>query len=211
MAKIFVKKCCLARCFLGFVSDLFLQPLTDAVIGMPIDKVLSPIPPIDITDALPTGTSQLVTFSLKDYGVIAGNSPLYLVFSSNASGMGTIPSEPDLSFEGSTCGGGVQSISVTNIGNARSDPTLVQFWAQRVLPAPPYVETAKQDTITIRALDPGEPLLDLFSVTLGDFAGGCPIPGERDNYCEVDAMIAPVPGETNITNNRIENARFCGN
>ncbi len=47
--------------------------------GMPIQTVLTPIPPIDVSKFMPVGTEEPVLFELRDFGVIAGNSELFLV------------------------------------------------------------------------------------------------------------------------------------
>jgi hypothetical protein len=70
-------------CFGPFIQD----PANPGVIGMPIDTVLTPIPSIDVTSLLtsigtcpgcPDGTTG-VTFELRDFGGIAGNTDLFLV------------------------------------------------------------------------------------------------------------------------------------
>jgi hypothetical protein len=46
--------------------------------GDPIEAVLTPIPPIDVSEFIPVGTTT-VLFELRDFGVIAGNTDLFLV------------------------------------------------------------------------------------------------------------------------------------
>lgn len=47
--------------------------------GVPIQTVLTPIPPIDVSKFMPVGNEEPVLFELRDFGVIAGNSELFLV------------------------------------------------------------------------------------------------------------------------------------
>lgn len=54
-------------------------------IDEPIDKVLQPIAPIDVSAHIPTGTTT-VLFDLRDFGAIAGNTDLYLVTTSKEIG-----------------------------------------------------------------------------------------------------------------------------
>jgi hypothetical protein len=56
--------------------------------GMPIETVLTPIPPIDVTRFIPVGTT-MVLFDLRDFGVIAGNTDLFLVTTATV-----IPTQP---------------------------------------------------------------------------------------------------------------------
>jgi len=53
-------------------------PANPAIIGKPIEQVLYPVEPLDITSYIPEGTSQM-EFALLDEGCIAGNTRLYLV------------------------------------------------------------------------------------------------------------------------------------
>lgn len=46
--------------------------------GLPIEAVLAPIPSIDVSRLIPVGTTT-VQFDLRDFGVIAGNTDLFLV------------------------------------------------------------------------------------------------------------------------------------
>jgi hypothetical protein len=54
----------------------FINP--DLPAGVPIQNVLTPIPPIDVSPFIPIGTTS-VLFELRDFGVLAGNSELFLV------------------------------------------------------------------------------------------------------------------------------------
>lgn len=44
----------------------------------PIDTILEPIPPIDVSAFIPVGLNSIL-FELRDFGVIAGNTELFLV------------------------------------------------------------------------------------------------------------------------------------
>jgi len=46
--------------------------------GVPVETVFTPIPPVDVSTFIPVGTSA-VHFELRDFGVIAGNTDLFLV------------------------------------------------------------------------------------------------------------------------------------
>lgn len=61
-------------CFGHFIQD----PGDPGVIGMPIETVLTPIPPIDVSRLIPVETGAVV-FELRDLGAIAGNTDLFLV------------------------------------------------------------------------------------------------------------------------------------
>lgn len=69
----------------GVASQAFLDSCFGPVInptlptGVPIQTVLTPIPPIDVSKFMPVGTEEPVRFELRDFGVIAGNSDLFLV------------------------------------------------------------------------------------------------------------------------------------
>jgi len=53
------------------------------VIGQPIETVLTPIPPINVSALIPVGINP-VDFELRDFGVIAGNTDLFLVTTASA-------------------------------------------------------------------------------------------------------------------------------
>lgn len=59
-------------CFGPFITDPLLTE------DDPIEIVLTPIPPLDVTGFIPPGTST-VLFELKDFGIIRGNTELHLV------------------------------------------------------------------------------------------------------------------------------------
>lgn len=50
----------------------------DLPIGVPIETVLTPVAPIEVTALIPVGTTT-VLFELRDFGVIRGNTDLFLV------------------------------------------------------------------------------------------------------------------------------------
>jgi PKD repeat protein len=77
------------------------------VIGLPIERAVDPIPPLDVSSAIPRGRST-VSFELQDFGVIAGNTDLYLVLT----GPGCVP----------TAGAGVGSISGTVRDSVTGEP-----------------------------------------------------------------------------------------
>jgi len=53
--------------------------------GDPIDTILTPIPPIDVSAFVPLGTTAVV-FELRDFGIIAGNTDLFLVTTASVIG-----------------------------------------------------------------------------------------------------------------------------
>lgn len=61
-------------CFRDFLMD----PLSPEVVGMPIDAVLSSVNAFPVTKFIPIGKSTL-TFDIRDFGVIAGNTDIFLV------------------------------------------------------------------------------------------------------------------------------------
>jgi len=62
--------------------------------GVPIEAVLQPVPPVNVSQFIPTGTTA-VLFELRDFGVIAGNTDLFLVTTAQV-----IPPEPPLAATG---------------------------------------------------------------------------------------------------------------
>lgn len=68
----------LESCFGRVIKD----PEDPGVVGLPIETVLTPIPPIDVSSRFAAfgGFPGSVTFELRDFGFIAGNTDLYLVF-----------------------------------------------------------------------------------------------------------------------------------
>jgi hypothetical protein len=58
-------------CFGHFIQD----PADPGVVGMPIETVLTSIPPIDVSSFIPAGTTT-VLFELRDFGGIQGNTEL---------------------------------------------------------------------------------------------------------------------------------------
>ena len=50
----------------------------DVPLGAPIDTILTPVPPIDVSALIPVGTTSVV-FELRDFGSIAGNTSVFLV------------------------------------------------------------------------------------------------------------------------------------
>ena len=74
----------LDSCFGPFLQD----PLDPGVIGMPIETVRMPVPPIDVRGFVPEGT-QTVLFELRDFGIMAGNTDLFLVTTGTIRSIGT--------------------------------------------------------------------------------------------------------------------------
>jgi hypothetical protein len=66
------------------------QPVT----GEPIETVLRPIPPIDVTALIPVGTTP-VLFELRDFGFIAGNTDLFLVTTGSVDLQSKLTPSPD--------------------------------------------------------------------------------------------------------------------
>ena len=62
-------------------------------IGVPIETVLTPIPPIDVRTFIPVGTT-IVLFELRDFGIIAGNTDLFLVTTGTIRPIGTTLGPP---------------------------------------------------------------------------------------------------------------------
>ena len=60
------------------------------MVGMPIETVLTPIPPIDVSAFIPVGTTTIV-FDLRDFGGIAGNTDLFLAVTPAPTGPPTPP------------------------------------------------------------------------------------------------------------------------
>jgi hypothetical protein len=71
----------------GAVGRLYFDscfgPVLDTTlpVNVPVETVLTPIPPIDVSALIPTGTTSVI-FELRDYGSIAGATDLYLVTTS---------------------------------------------------------------------------------------------------------------------------------
>ncbi|WP_337286678.1 calcium-binding protein [Candidatus Methylomirabilis sp.] len=78
-----------ANACLGAPGQLFPEscfgPFLDPAlpIGVPIQTVLTPIPPIDVSSFIPVGKTP-VLFELRDFGTIAGNTDLFLVTTATA-------------------------------------------------------------------------------------------------------------------------------
>lgn len=105
-----------AACF----GALLQNPLDPAVIGMPIERVLAPIGPLDISSFLPLG-EQNVSFDLQDFGTIGGNTDLWLVITSFTPPMCSVippppPSPPDLAVAVGCGASGVAVVTFSNIG-----------------------------------------------------------------------------------------------
>jgi hypothetical protein len=66
----------------GFPESCFVRQARP-LMGGPIETVLIPIPPIDVSGLIPIGTNP-VLFELRDFGIIAGNTDLYLVTTGTA-------------------------------------------------------------------------------------------------------------------------------
>lgn len=98
-------------CLGSFIQN----PLDPGVIGMPIEAVLTAIPPIDVSRFIPTG-EHTVTFELKDFGIIGGNTDLFLVTTSFVSPMSTVVPAVDLVVESNCVRGQLEAI-IRNAGN----------------------------------------------------------------------------------------------
>ncbi|MBI3327270.1 MAG: IPT/TIG domain-containing protein [Nitrospinae bacterium] len=66
-------------CFGGIIGGCCVDPATAA--GKPLETLLIPIPPVDVSAFIPVGTDIKLVFELKDYGAISGNTELHLVIS----------------------------------------------------------------------------------------------------------------------------------
>jgi hypothetical protein len=94
-------------CFGPFIQN----PGDPGVVGMPIETVLTSIPPIDVKKFIPVGTKEPVLFQLRDFGSIAGNTDLFLVttgtiVASNVNNLVTfdpVPSTPTTTTDISGC------------------------------------------------------------------------------------------------------------
>jgi hypothetical protein len=72
-----------ASCVGGYIKN----PHNPKVIGKPIEQVLKSVPPIDVSSIIPVEPGAVV-FELRDFGVIRGNTDLFLVTTHNISAFG---------------------------------------------------------------------------------------------------------------------------
>jgi hypothetical protein len=162
--------------------------------GLPIERVLKPIPPIDVTQplqALPPGRNNVV-FALNDTGVIGGNTALWLVMFGAGRMDPILPPGPDL-VVGTQCVGGIGgtlTVLVRNIGRDPSGPTTASISCSRVTPTgfgdPPCPSSPR---IEVPALSGGD------SVEVGSLpnvdASQCP--GLDNDYCSVSFDVDNQP------------------